>query len=140
MTPVVLKASLEIKKTGEKEVDNEKDKAEDISPVDKSSEKTAKPKIIPKKPRTGKISKKESRLIAEKNCKVTSWIKKSKAVTNKKADLIEVEDMEWLDIEINYAGLDWNDEEDTEKLFREVIVNEKREKWINWKWMKELVV
>jgi hypothetical protein len=60
--------------TGEKEVDNEKDNAEDISPGDKSSEKTAKPKVIPKKPRTGKMSKKESRLIAEKNYKVTSWI------------------------------------------------------------------
>ena len=61
----------------EKEIDNEKDKAEDISTVDRSIEKTAKPKVIPKKPRTGKMSKKESRLIAEKNCKVTSWKEKS---------------------------------------------------------------
>jgi hypothetical protein len=48
--------------------------------------------------------------------------------------------MEWMDIEIGDAGLDWNDDEDTEKLFRTVIVNEKREKWMNWKWMKKLLV
>ena len=79
-------------------------------------------------------------MIAEKNCKVTSWILKSNAVAKKKADLTEVEDMEWMNIEIVDAGLDWNDDEDTEKLFRAVIVNEKREKWMNWKWMKKLVV
>ena len=79
-------------------------------------------------------------MIAEKNYKVTSWIQKSNAVAKKKADLTMVEDMEWMDIEIGDAGLDWNDDEDTEKLFRTVIVNEKREKWMNWKWMKKLVV
>ena len=38
------------------------------------------------------------------------------------------------------AGVDWNEDEDTEKIFREVIVNEKREKWMSWKWIKELVI
>ena len=38
------------------------------------------------------------------------------------------------------AGVDWNEDEDTEKIFREVIVNEKREKWMNWKQIKELLI
>ena len=67
--------------------------------------KEEKSKIPPKRIKTGKIGKNEGRLLAEKNSKVTSWMLKSKAVTEKKAVLNELEDMEWMDIAVTDAGV-----------------------------------
>ena len=124
-----------VEKGTEKKDAVQEESAQKITVVKKDN-----PKVLPKRIKTGKIGKKESRRLAEKNSKVTSWMLKSKLVVVKKADLTEVEDMEWMDIAELDSGVEWIDEEDTEKIFREAIVKEKRDTWKNWKWMKELVM